>query len=91
MHLCPGTITDIAGVQVLEKEKNVRHLVLSHVVGDCIENSGTVSQVFGYLHLTGKTKQELRDTMEKALGILKVLDENQENMLYSLYDEHMLG
>lgn len=90
LHLRPGKISQILGISEVERDKNVRQLVTCHVVGDDIGKSGTVAQVFGYLHVSGKTRQELKETINRTMKTLKVYDEDGRNCLYSLYNDEML-
>ena len=66
--------------------QGVHEFVQSHSIGDTIPASGTTLQVFGYLHVTGNTIEEINDTFKKSKDVLDVSDENDENMLFTIWE-----
>ena len=59
---------------------------MSHSVGATIPNSGTTLQVFGYLHVIGRDKAAMEQTMRKVKETLQVLDEEGNNQLFTIWE-----
>lgn len=91
IHVKPGKIVSVEGIDEVCARTDVYKLVQSHVAGDEISNTGTVSQVFGYLHIVGKDRNSIKDSMLQIMSRLRVWDLNKQNMLYTLYEEDMLN
>lgn len=86
IHIKKGKISNIQGLQEIREMENVNAVVLVHNVGDEIQNWGTAQQVFCYLHVKYNTKEELSQCLLKVNKTLKVNNENNENMLFYLFD-----
>lgn len=84
IHIKPGVIKNIEG------EKDVLNIAYSyvpvHFEGDEIKAWGSAQQVFCYLHFSYLNFKELYGKLVDAIHILKAKNENDENMLYTLYD-----
>lgn len=85
MQLKSGTIKEIRGLQEILEKKFVYAFIQSHIVDDVIEDTGTTHQVFGYIHLIAKNKNQLMKHIKYVNDSIEVLDENNENMLDILY------
>lgn len=86
IHLRKGKIKEIKNLKEIEKIKNVNKVVLVHNINDEIQNWGTAQQVFCYLHVKYNENVELTNCLNEVKRLLKVLDENNENMLFYLFD-----
>lgn len=86
VHLKPGKVAAIGGLDELEADPAfVAHTVV-HSVGDKIAAWGSAQQVFAYLHFQAGSASGLLAAMRRAKAILSVKDEGGEEMLYSLFD-----
>lgn len=86
IHIKPGTITAIKGVEEILSKSDVEAIVKVHYLGDKIEDWGSAQQVFAYLHVTFEEEKELRKKLFDILNQLEVIDENGNNMLFTLFD-----
>ena len=84
IHVKPGFIKKIEG------EKDILNIAYSYVPvqfeGDEIKAWGSAQQVFCYLHFSYSNFKELYGKLVDATRTLKAKNENDENMLYTLYD-----
>jgi carbamoylphosphate synthase large subunit len=85
LHIRAGTIAAIQGADTVAQREQVYAYVPIHQVGDRVASSGTVSQVFCYLHLLYDTLDDLRQTVQAIVNTLQVLDEGGNNILFQLY------
>ena len=86
MHLKPGHIAEIRGIDELAKKKYYVALTQVHWTGDDIENWGSAQQVFAYLHLKAPSVKEILASICDALDCLSVLGKEGEELLYALFD-----
>lgn len=91
VHLKAGTVSSVNGIQEAEAIAGVEKIVLVHFPGDKIQNWGTAQQVFCYLHMSYNTEDELAKTIESVKDILSVLDTDNHEMLFYLFDLAKLG
>ena len=91
IHIGPGTIEQIMGVEEAEQINGIEKFVFVHYRGDKIENWGTAQQVFCYLHISYNTEKELAETIEKMKNVLSVKSTEDKEMLFYLYDLKKLG
>lgn len=85
VHVKPGTIKSVEGLQLLKQQKETVKIVPVHFEGDIIENWGSAQQVFAYIHFCVECKEKADDFMDLILENLKVYDENRNNLLFNLY------
>ncbi len=86
VHLKPGVITSIQGLEAVKARQDVHAYVAVHHLGDTIEDWGSAQQVFCYLHLLYEHTCGLKASIVDILGQLRALDEKGSNMLYTLFD-----
>ena len=84
IHLKPGKIFKIEGIEEAKREPSVHAITVCHVPGDEIKENGTVSQVFCYLHLCANKKEEFEKIIENVLKSIKVENTNGESMLFRI-------
>lgn len=87
IQIRPGVIKNIIGLNEINKMENVYKFVQSHVVGDVIEETGTTHQVFGYLHLTGNSIDEIKKSIFEVKKCLIVEDEFGNNSLFTIWED----
>ena len=86
IHIKPGTVSKIEGMDTLKELPYVNTVTLVHTVGDEIQNWGTAQQVFCYMHLTYTFESELKDRIHAVKNIIGVTDANGDEMLFYLLD-----
>lgn len=86
LHLRPGKIDDIAGVDWLCALPECVALAQVHHKGDTIEAWGSAQQVFAYLHLKDESLEKLLALMEEVLEKVHVRDRAGNDMLFALFD-----
>lgn len=90
MHLRPGRISEVRGLEDAGRLTGVKAIVPVHFDGDLIENWGTTRQVFCYLHVAYDTPEHLKQTVDNVLGALAVMDDDGRNLLYTLFNTDRL-
>lgn len=90
MHVKAGTIKNICGIDELKKLDNFEQIVFVHYEGDKIENWGSAQNVFAYLHISYDDNEELTNIIDKIKGLLSVKSDNDEEMLYTIFDFNRL-
>ena len=83
-----GKICKIEGLDEIERMKGVHSYTLRHQVGEEIEYTHNVNQRMAEIDLIAGSKEELRNTISQVKKYLKVFDEQNENMIYSEFDEN---
>lgn len=86
IHIKPGKIVSILGVDKITKREDVNAYVPVHYLGDEIQEWGSAQQVFCYLHILYLDRVSLRISIDTILRDLRVIDEDGNNMLYTLFD-----
>lgn len=85
LHVRPGTIQNIAGEAEVASMPEVYAYIPIHKVGDTIQATATVQQVFCYLHILYDNSDGLADTVARICNTLQVTDQNNEELLFQLY------
>ena len=86
LHLKPGTIAKVEGIDWLEGQDGFVAFVPVHREGENIQDWGSAQQVFAYLHLKGDDINDLLSSMKEVQANLKVKDTEGGDMLFSLFD-----
>lgn len=86
LHLKPGKIKKIIGIDKIKQHNNLYAYVPVHFENDLIENWASAQQVFCYIHILFDTYSELQKTLFFILENLHVSDENNNELLFCLYD-----
>lgn len=86
LHVRPGVIDSISGVNEMEDDSHTVALVPVHDVGDEIGDWGSARQVFAYLHVKAATVNGLLDAMSDCVSMLSVKDGRGEEMLALPFD-----
>lgn len=91
VHLLPGKITDILGLDQLDGIEGYESISLVHCPGDIIEDWGTARQVLGYVHLKAKDVDSLVASMIEVVSTLSVEGEDGQELLTVLLDPRRSG
>ena len=91
LHVGPCTIASVEGEEEVKAMPRVYAYVPLMGVGSEVKPTGTVDQVFCYLHVLFEDEIGLRDTLSDIISRLRVMDENGENRLFCLADISEIG
>lgn len=91
IHIKPGIIGSIEGIQEICAQTNVVAFPITATVGQKIYDSGTISQVFGFLHFVFDTAEEWKNTIEMALSKLKILNNDNDNLVNVMIDPNNIS
>lgn len=86
LHVEACTIKEVIGEEEITSMPEVYAYVPIHGRGDTVKKTGTVSQVFCYLHVLYDDMDGLKATLKSILNKLKVLDAEGRNRLFCLTD-----
>lgn len=86
VHLKPGKIVSVEGLDEVESDVAFEARTMVHGIGDEIDAWGSAQQVLAYLHFRSETASGLLRAMSCAKAALSVKGENEEELLYSLFD-----
>jgi hypothetical protein len=67
--------------------KNVISLPTTKKINDVVESTGTVSQVFAFLHFVFDSSEEFSATIQKMSDTIRIVDENGCNMIASMLNK----
>lgn len=82
-----GKIKTIEGIDKIKRIPEVYKYLQMHNIGDKIEISGTVMQIFAKVSIKSKSKKSLIQTIKSIQENLKILDEQGNSMLLLDYRE----
>ncbi len=85
LHVRPGRLRAVYGEDQVRAMEDVYAYVPIHWAGDVVRATGTVSQVFCYLHLLYDDEAALADTVGRIVRTLRVQGEDGEELLFQLY------
>ena len=85
VHVNPGVIVSIDGLEELKRRPEWLHLVQVHFVGDEIQNWGSAQQVLAYIHYETDTREDSAAFADVILKTLSVKGKNGEELLFNLY------
>ena len=85
LHIRPGVIQAVTGEDAVRALAQVYAYVPIHRAGDTIRATGTVSQVFCYLHLLYDDMADLAASVDQIVRLLRAEDGKGENMVFQLY------
>ena len=81
-----GIISKVEGVEILDTLPEVKSSLPMHQMGDKVELSGTVFQIFMKVSLVAEDFEDLVRVLEIIQENIKVKDENGENMLLKIVE-----
>ncbi len=85
-----GKIKSIEGLDEIRKLPGVISVNPSYRVGDTVTGEGTLKQIICRFFLLTDDKEELKELIEKIHSLLKVRDDNDQEMLFGLFDANIL-
>lgn len=86
IHLSEGQITYIEGIDRILKMKNIVSICATKNIGDTINSTGTVSQVFAFVHFVYDREEDFLRIKKKILETIIVRDVNNQDMINDLLD-----
>lgn len=86
IHIKAGRISEIVDMDKVKNRSDVYAYVPVHFKGDKILNWGSAQQVFCYLHILFDDMPSLKKSIQEILSVLEARNEQNENMLYTLFD-----
>ena len=85
-----GTISRIEGLDKIAALDDVVSVNPSYQDRDEVTGEGTLKQIVCRFFIVSKTKEALADTIDEIERLLKVYDENGENMLIGAFDSDVI-
>ncbi len=79
-----GIITKVEGLEILDELPEVKSKLPMHQLGDKVELSGTVFQIFMKASLVAENYEDLERVLTLIQENIKVYDENGKNMLLKI-------
>ena len=86
-----GIITKVEGLEILDNLPEVKSKLPMHQLGDKVELSGTVFQIFMKASLVAESYEKLKCVLEKIQNTIKVYDENGNNMVLKIVGDGIVG
>lgn len=85
-----GVITKVEGLEILDKLPEVKSKLPMHNLGDKVELSGTVFQIFMKASLVAENYEDLVRVLTTIQENIRVLDENGNNMLLKIVGDGVM-
>ncbi len=82
-----GVITKLEGLEVLDKLPEIKSYLPMHQIGDKLELSGTVFQIFMKASIVAESKEDLKIVLTEIQNNIKVYDENGNNMMLRILED----
>lgn len=86
IHLNPGIIKEIDGIEDISKIKNVIATPTLRKVDDIVKSTGTVAQIFAFVHFVFDSRDECIETIEELHRTITIKDLDGNNMVTQLLD-----
>ena len=87
MLLKDGVITKVEGLEVLKQLPEVKSCLPMHQLGDKVELSGTVFQIFMKASIVAESYRDLRRVLKKIQDTIKVYDEYGNDMMLKILED----
>lgn len=88
--LTKGTISKISGVDKISSLENVVHFYVQKTVDDTMEKMADFSQIFGRVHITVSSYEQLVKDIEFIYETIDVRDENDNDMVIRIVKDDLL-
>ena len=85
-----GKIRSIEGLQEIAALRDVVSVNPSYEDGDTVTGEGTLKQIVCRFFIVSESKEDLIHTIEEIYRLLKVTDENGEDMLIGYFDTDLI-
>lgn len=76
-----GVIKTIEGIDDVKKLNPVIHVFQGHFAGDSMSKAADFSQILCRIHMIAEDVQAIKETIQEIYRLLKVTDENGEDMI----------
>lgn len=86
MLLKDGVITRTDGTEILDELPEVKSYLPMHQIGDKVELSGTVFQIFMKASIVAESKEDLNRVLKTIQDTIHVYDENGKDMMLAILD-----
>ena len=86
VHVLPGTINSIEGVDILKANSSVVTVLTTKNVGDTIIDTGSFSQAYALIHVVFDSVSELKAIINFVHDTLIIKDEDDNNMINRMLD-----
>lgn len=86
-----GVISSIAGIDEIKKLSDVISVNPSYRKGDTVTGEGTLKQIVCRFYIVSDNKNNLINTVNRIYDLLKVVDENGENMLIGYFNTEIIN
>lgn len=86
IHMLSGVISKVTGIDAVSQSNDVVAVVDTKHVGDEVKASGTVAQVFAFVHFVFDTLEECKERIQKLHTEMSVLDLEGREMLVRKLD-----
>lgn len=86
MLLKDGVITRTEGTEILDELPEIKSYLPMHQIGDKVELSGTVFQIFMKASLVAESKEDLNRVLKTIQDTIHVFDENGKDMMLAILD-----
>ena len=85
-HMLPGTIASIEGVDMIRNLPECVFIADTKYVGDTVKATGTVAQIFAFIHFVFDTMEECKEMIEKIYSTIHVKNEAGHELLCNMID-----
>ena len=90
IHVAPGVITNVTGLEDLLLMDSVVAIPVTKSIGDVVSATGTIGQVFAFVHFVFNTDRELMDMIDYIHEKLIVLDSYGNNLVRRMVDPNQI-
>ena len=81
-----GIIKKITPLEEILEIAGVSYATLRHKEGEIVTFTGTVNQRVAEINIVGRDVEEVKRTLQNVMNKFKVLDENDDNMIFSRFE-----
>lgn len=85
-HMLPGTIASIEGVDIIRELPECVFIADTKHVGDNVKATGTVAQIFAFIHFVFDTIDECKGMIERIHSVIHVVDVDGKELLCNMID-----
>lgn len=85
-HMLPGIVSSIEGVDKIRQMPECVFIADTKHVGDNVKATGTVAQIFAFIHFVFDSMDECKSMIEKIYSDIHVCDSNGKELMYNMID-----
>lgn len=82
-----GIITEVDGLDILDKLPEIKSYLLMHQIGDKVDLLGTVFQIFMKISIVAQSPEDLARVLETIQKSISVKDEHGKNMMLKITED----